>query len=263
MTLASNRHLAGKRKIASADLLALCFCMLAVFFSSPVLAAPVPSVTLAASTTTPFIGNSFTITAGFDNTGPAGDTGYGPFIDLVFPSRGADGDPGSITPLQPVDGISFGSATYMGVAVTTYALTFPDADGDGAGTTGCVSHPLAVDSAGLPVQVCGLAGDTLVVAQLPFGSFVTDQPPAPVIFTANVSNMADVGTALTFRARAGFQFGADELNNPTLPDPTILSQAGTDSTTWAPSQAVTPQVVTVQKTAASGLTGDNFQYLPI
>ena len=256
MTLASNRHLAGKRKIASSDLLVLCFCLLAFFSAAPaVLAAPVPTVSLAVSTTTPFIGNSFTITASFDNTGPAGDTGYGPFIDLVFPSRGADGDPGTG---EPVDGISFGSATYMGAPVNNfYTLTFPDADGGGPGTTGCVAHPLAVDNTGAPVQVCGQAGDTLVVVAQPFGSFVTDQPQADVIFTANVSNMADVGTSLTFRSRAGFQFGADALNNPAT-DPSILSQPSTNSTTWAPIQAVTPQVVTVQKTSASGLTGDNF-----
>jgi len=198
------------------------------------------------------------VTATFDNTGPAGDTGFGPFIDLVFPRRGADGDPGATTPVQPVDGISFGTATYMGVPVTTYTLTFPDPDGTGPLIVGTVIHPLAVNNLGVPLTVTGNAGDTLVVAALPFGSFVTDQPPAPVVFTANVSDMADVGAPLTFRARAGFQYGADALNNPTLPDPTILSQASANSTTWAPSQAVIPQVVTVDKTAEGGLTGDNF-----
>ena len=241
-------------KVSSLSLLFFIFFI--IIAAKSALAVPVPTVTLTPSTTSPFIGNSMTITATFDNTGPAGDNGYGPFIDLVFPSRGADGDPGAI-PVEASDGITFGTATYLGTAVTTYTLVFPDADGAGAGTTGCVSHPLAKDNTGIPVQVCGLAGDTLVVIQLPFGSFVSDQPEADVIFTANVSNLADVGTNLTFHARGGFMFGADALNNPAT-DPSILSQAVTDSTTWTPSQIVTPQVLTVEKSADSGLTGSNF-----
>ena len=190
----------------------------------------------------------------FDNTGPAGDTGFGPFVDVVLPTRGVDGDPGIG---EPLDGVDFVSASFSGFPIDFFTLSFPDADGAGAGITGCVEHPLAVDTNNDPLEVCGLAGDKLVVARLPFGSFVTDQPPAIITIDAQVSNLADVGAPLAITARGGFQFGADELDNPAS-DPNILSQASTDSTTWTPDQDVTPQIVTVEKTAPDGLTGENY-----
>ncbi|HWQ22417.1 MAG TPA: hypothetical protein VN478_06790, partial [Clostridia bacterium] len=97
-------------------------------------AAAVPSVALSIPSET-MIGESVTFTATFDNT--SGDTGYGPFIDLVFPYNGMDGAHGTATP----DGMSFVSATYLGASVTATTLTFPDDDGAGAGTTGHVLHP--------------------------------------------------------------------------------------------------------------------------
>lgn len=227
----------------------------AVFlFGAPAMAAPQPQVSLDVPDTTPFIGSGLSFDVVFDNTGPDGDTGYGPFIDVIIPSRGADGDPGLG---EPLDGIDFVSASYAGLPVQTTVLTFPDDDGAGPGITGCLDHPLARDSNGDPLEVCGLAGDTLLVVRLPFGSFVTDQPPARVTINANVSNLADVGEPLTIHARGGFQFGADPLNNPTV-DPSIVSQGAVDSTAWSPSQDVTPQIVTVEKTAPSGLTGPNY-----
>ncbi len=224
------------------------------FWFQSALADPEATVSLDVADTNPFIGEGFSFDAVFDNTGPAGDTGFGPFIDLIIPSRGVDGDPGIG---EPLDGIDFVSASFAGFPIDFFTLTFPDADGAGAGITGCVEHPLAVDTSGDPLEVCGLAGDTLVVARLPFGSFVTDQPPARITIDAQVSNLADVGASVAITARGGFQFGADELDNPST-DPSILSQASTDSTTWAPNQDVTPQIVTVEKTAPEGLTGENY-----
>lgn len=231
---------------------ALAICLLVVCGQSQ--AAPVADVGITVSDAEPFIGASVSIDVTFDNTGPAGDTGYGPFIDLVLPTRGVDGDPSAS---EALDGLSFVSAEYSGFPTDFFTLTFPDDDGPGGAITGCVDHPLAVDTAGDPLQVCGRAGDTLVVARLPFGSFVTDQPPAPITVVADVSNLADVGQALDLRARGGFQFGADELANPST-DPSIVSQASADSTTWSPSATVTPQIVTVEKLAPDGLTGENF-----
>ena len=49
----------------------------------------------------------------------ATQTGYGPFIDLILPATGADGAGAAVD-----DGISFVSATYLGLPVTATVLTF-------------------------------------------------------------------------------------------------------------------------------------------
>ena len=185
-------------------------------------AIPTATVNLPAES---FIGQNVNFPVVFDNTGT--DPGYGPFVDLVLPRNGADGAAGTATP----DGLTFLSATYLGTPVTATVFTFPDDDGAGAGTTGTIQHPYAVDSSGNPLTVTGTAGDQLVVLQLPFGSFVPTQPEAAIQVTAAMSNLADLNTPLTVRARGGFEFGCDELDNPTLPDPTILAPDSTDSTT--------------------------------
>ncbi|MEL7337050.1 MAG: DUF4347 domain-containing protein, partial [Planctomycetota bacterium] len=73
------------------------------------LLAPGPSVQLSAGNRSPQIGSDVQFTATFDNTAPAGsgDTGYGPFIDLLFPVDGVDGNGGEDT----ADGLKFKSAS--------------------------------------------------------------------------------------------------------------------------------------------------------
>jgi hypothetical protein len=110
-------------------------------FHNIALATATATVVLSAPATAP-IGADFSFTATFDNSGT---TAYGPFIDIVFPATGADGN----------DGISFTGAAYLGQPLTAVTLTFP------AG--GCVAHPYAQDTSHAPLQVCGTPGDTLVV----------------------------------------------------------------------------------------------------
>ncbi|RME61511.1 MAG: isopeptide-forming domain-containing fimbrial protein, partial [Caldilineae bacterium] len=227
-------------------ILACAFALAAVGLSQAPLgvlaqsSGPTPVVTLNAPATQ-FIGEDFSFTVTFDNASPT-DVGYGPFVDVVFPVNGADGAAGTDT----ADGIDFLSATYLGSPVTSTQLTFPDADGTGPGTTGCVTHPYAVDNTGTPLQVCGTAGDKLVVLQLPFGSFTNDQPPAAITVNASLSNLADLSTPLTLAARAGFQYGADALDNPST-DPSILSDSSTDSSTWTTTSQLTPVLMTLTK----------------
>ncbi len=190
------------------------------------------------------LGENFSFTVTFDNTG---DTpGYGPFIDMIFPVTGLDGD----------DGIDFISATYLGAAVESNAQTFPAA--------GCVSHPWARDAAGAFVQVCGTPGDKLVSLRLPFGSFVPDQPPLDVTVTASLSILADVGAPLAVRARGGYMFGETPLDDWCCGDTPILQPPTDDGTGW-PSGPITPQVLTFTKsyvgpanTQAETATGPNF-----
>lgn len=215
------------------------------------LLAAVPAVTLNVPTPT-FIGSAVTFTASFDNAS-ATDTGYGPFVDLIFPVNGADGATSS-----PQDGLSFTGASYLGTSVTSTVLPFPP----GTAPT-CVAHPYAVDSSGNPLQVCGTPGDALVVLQLPFGSFTPTQPSAVISVTANLSNLADAGTSLPIKARAGFQFGDSPVNDyPT--DPTIVSADGADpnTATWTNEQDVIPTVISLSKTYSGPenetATGPNF-----
>lgn len=219
---------------------------------SPGYAAPVPSMSLAVPPQ-PFIGQNFSFTATFDNTS-ATDTGYGPFIDLIFPVIGTDGALAAVD-----DGIDFVSAAYLGVplnAADVRVLTFPSS---GSGCTGGlrpVNHPFAVDTAGAPLIVCGTPGNKLVVLRLPFGSFTPDQPPAAVTVNATLSNLADLNTALTIRSRAGFQFGASAVNDP-VTDPTIIgpdnslplpNDADINSNNWSISAVTSPQLLTLTKT---------------
>lgn len=182
------------------------------------------------------LGENLTFQVSFDNTG---DTpGYGPIIDLILDTTGADGVyPGSPSPDNVYDGLG---TTTINVFFATFPIPSSDVvilplDGDG-----CVDHPFIVNSSNQPIQVCGTPGDTLVVVRLPFGSFTPDQPVATLDVTVNMSNWADIGTPLSVQARGGFQFGQDPLHNPVADDPS------TTLTSWI-NDAVTPQVVTLSK----------------
>jgi LPXTG-site transpeptidase (sortase) family protein len=193
-----------------------------------------------------FIGSTVNFTVTFDNT----DTvpGYGPLIDLIIPHNGADGNQNTNPPL---DGLTFISATYLGVNVENTVLTFP-----GSGGVTCVNHPYLVNSSGNPVQVCGNAGDTFVALRLPFGSFTPDQPPVTVNVTVAMSNLADLGTPLTIQARGGYQFGYTPLNDWCCGDDPSLSLSS-----WV-SDSVTPTLFTLSKSYLGPedetATGPNF-----
>lgn len=210
----------------------------AVFAPVHAQAQPVATATVTPPAS-PLIGDPLVFPVSFDNTGST--TGYGPFIDLILPATGADGA-GAATD----DGITFVSATYLGVPVTAVTMTF-DAGGN-------ATHPYAKTAAGAAVVVTGTPGDQLVVLQLPFGSFTAPQPAATVQVTTTLSPLADAGTALNIRARGGFQYGADPLDNPPS-DPSLLGA-------FTANQPVSPAVWRMTKTYIGPedetATGPNF-----
>ncbi len=177
---------------------------------SEVFAAPVPSVSISPAPLTGMVGEPVTFSLTFDNTS-AIDVGYGPYVDLLLPIGGADGN----------DGVTFTSATYLGAAMVPRLTT--------TCTGANVTHPLT----GLSI-LCP-TGRQLVVLQLPFGSFTASQPPAPIQVTAAVSDLADVGTALPVAATPGFAYGTSAIGNTPI--------IGTATTT-----TFTPQVVRFTKT---------------
>ncbi len=165
------------------------------------LAAAVPSVTMDVPSQV-MIGEGFSFIVNFSNGGDL--PGYGPFIDVVFPTNGAVELPGPAV----LDGISFNSAlgaTYGGLKLTCEELTFD--------TNGEIVHPFYRVISGAYQIIYGPPGDTFVSCLLPFGSFVPEQPVAAVTFHATMSNLADVGVDLPIRTRAGFIFGGDPLDN--------------------------------------------------
>lgn len=117
------------------------------------LLAPGPDVSITTPNSNAQIGEDVQFTVTFDNTAAAGsgDTGFGPFIDLLFPVNGADGASGT----DVADGLDFQNATYLGQTVNAMELTFIDVDGAandngtpgdlsddfGSATLGYVSHP--------------------------------------------------------------------------------------------------------------------------
>jgi large repetitive protein len=193
-----------------------------------------PSVTLGVATTATgdankvLLGETFTMQATFDNLGP--DSGFGPYIDVFYSAKGADGN----------DGLNFTGATYLGspLTVTTITLTAGDISGG-------VTHPYFDNGTSRIVTVPPgyVAGDKLMVVQLPFGSFTAGQPAINIGLTGSLSNLADLtgGPALTVTARAGFRYGTDATNNPTT-DPSL--QQSTPLTT----QAITPELYRVRTT---------------
>ena len=180
---------------------------------------PIPSVTLS-NPQDPFIGDSFDLTLSFDNTGDA--TGFGPFAVLFLDTTGADG-----TGVEIDDGLTFANATFLGNPITTTTITLEDTD----------PQTITVHGASTTINVPSdfEAGDTLVVFELPFGSFVDTQPVAEIDITLDSSDLADLGTDLHIEAQGGFIFGDTELGS------TPLIQTGTSAT------AVQPRLVTIEK----------------
>ena len=204
-----------------------------------------PSISLALPAQV-FLGENVSFTVSFDNA----DTvpGYGPILDLILPTNGADGAQNTDPPL---DGLSFLSATYLAVAVESTVQTFPGSD-----AVTCVDHPYIVDNTGAPVQVCGDAGDTYVALRLPFGSFTPDQPPLDVQVTLSMSNRADLGTVLIVQARGGYQFGYTPENDYCCGDDP------SDSLSSFVNDSVTPTLFTLEKSyngpEDETATGPNF-----
>lgn len=200
------------------------------------LGVPVPSVSLGVPASS-FIGQDVSFTATFDNTALGDNTGYGPYIDIYLPTTGGDGDGDGL-------GTTTITASYLGTSITPDILIFP------AG--GTVNHPYSYQgpgdpSPGSPIVITGTPGDKLVVLQLPFGSFTADQPAAAVDVTVNMSDFANIGEALTIRARGGFTYGGTAINDWCCTEGTIVSPPIDHTATNWPGSPVTPGIMETNK----------------
>ncbi len=196
--------------------------------------APVPIVSLSGLGAAR-IGESVNFQVDFDNQATsAPTTGFGPYVDLFIDTTGADGvSPGGVEPTD-YDGLSGLTASYLGASLTVIPVTL------GAG--GSFTHPFARTSSGAPLTGTApagfVAGDTLYVITLPFGSFVDTQPAAGITVSTTVSPEADLSVGLNVAAVGGFAYGADALDNPTVDVPIRGATA---------SGTITPSVVTLTK----------------
>jgi uncharacterized repeat protein (TIGR01451 family) len=200
------------------------------------------------------IGEDFTFDVEFKNT-PGSDVGFGTYVALYLPARGADGNLGG----HKCDGIRFKSAEALFTTPATLPLV-PAYNSSLDTATNNLNCPLAYT---LPFPGMTLAptpaGDyQLVVLELPLGSFQSTQPGIKVRVKANLSDYADqvtstAGTPLTVYAVGGFRYGADALNNHPS-DPLIETALVSDQTK--------PTVLKLKKAANAPedetATGPNF-----
>lgn len=171
---------------------------------SGVHADPLPLVSIQAPEE-PFYNEPFDFTVLFDNT-DNDEVGYGPFIDVELPPS-----------------LAYNGAKYLTVSLddTTFICALE----------GQYTHPLTGQ-----VRLC-TPGNTVAVIVLPFGSFVPDQPAAPITIASFVNSgvPAIVGVAQPIQATGGFRFG----NLPTGSTP--LWQGG------ATLEHVVPTIVRLRK----------------
>ncbi|AEC20414.1 hypothetical protein PT7_1874 [Pusillimonas sp. T7-7] len=205
------------------------------------LADAAPTLTLDGSSADILLGADATIRAIVTN--PSTQEGYAPFIDILLPATGYDGD----------DGVSFVSASTMGIALTGHVVTF--------GADGTAQHPIARDQNGDPVILQASdygykPGDQLVVLELPYAGFGQDQPDIAVDIVVRMSELADVNKDHNISLRAGFQYGNDALDNPQQ-DPALF-EGGWD----AYALRSTPLEITQSLDMLEGetVTGENFPH---
>ncbi|WP_442486715.1 VCBS domain-containing protein [Halomonas litopenaei] len=210
-----------------------------------------PTASLGESATEVPLGEEFQFTVSVSNASTAQE-GYAPFVQLIVPATGKDGAGDEVD-----DGVIITSASYLGGQLDLYQVTF-DANGEAL-------HPLAKDANGDPITVLAStygaqAGDTLVVAALPFASLTSDQPSIDVTFTGELSELADTSQTngspnLVIQAMAGFELGNDALSNPEQ-DPSLIGSAVAFT--------VTPTVIAVEQTLdmseGDTTTGENYPH---
>ena len=149
------------------------------------------------------INENFDFSVDFDNTSPTSggpqDVGYGPYVDLHVPP-----------------GVDINSAEYLGSPVNMILAGEFNLAGDlvqvGSGDPGTpVDHPLL----GTPVSG-GTPGDLLYVIELPFGSFVPDQPLVTIDIDSLTGSTNNSNLRITYQAIVPKQ----DANGSEIIDPT-------------------------------------------
>lgn len=179
-----------------------------------------------------FINEEFNVEVKFDNEGS--DVGYGPYMDVFF-EEGID--------------TSNLAASFLGQDLALTKISY-----DGAGNPNLSKHPLTNIDLN---QDLSRANGTLLIVELPFGSYTPDQPELSVNFSgAKLTNDADLlGEPLNVEVVGGFRYGETPLNDP-LSDPPIISNSVIGT--------ITPTLYTVHKSndapESEIATGENYKF---
>ncbi len=191
------------------------------------MATPSPVIGLAPSSLGVLYGETGSLRLTFDET--AG-TGYSPWLEVQVTA--------------PSDHLSFGAASWAGLALTTQTYTFTR-----VGTSG----PFTLVNPITGVTLTSATPDTLLIWRLPIGSYVDSAPEVVVDVPVTVKATAPLLGPVALRAGGGYALGADPLNNPQT-DPPIS----------APNAAgqVVPTPLTFSKSSnlaeSETVTGPNF-----
>ena len=219
-----------------------------------------PTASFAGFTTasaTEFVQSTTALDIQFTNPTPgATEAGYQPYVTVELPS-----------------GVTWGgTATYMGnaVRVTTVMLS-------GVGTA---PYPFALSGGGTRPLITGAPNATVVVAELPFGSFTPGQTALDLSIPVTLASTAAPGIALAIKTTAGFAYGNSPLGangvvqatpstftiTPTVATVTTVyngpqGQAATGPTIQATYGGAVPsssESITVHSDIASGVTIHDF-----
>jgi hypothetical protein len=219
-----------------------------------------PTASFAGFTTasaTEFVQSTTALDIQFTNPTPgATEAGYQPYVTVELPS-----------------GVTWGgTATYMdnAVRVTTVMLS-------GVGTA---PYPFALSGGGTRPLITGAPNATVVVAELPFGSFTPGQTALDLSIPVTLASTAAPGIALAIKTTAGFAYGNSPLGangvaqvtpstftiTPTVATVTTVyngpqGQAATGPTIQATYGGAVPsssESITVHSDIASGVTIHDF-----
>ena len=210
-----------------------------LFFVVEAVAAPIPTSTV--STPTSVVGTpNVTVTVTLQNTGPSGDTGFGPQLEIILPDdmelpNGCTSDiTWSSLPGAQVDCTAFGPA---GSNNTDY------------------TNPVTGEV--ITVQ----AGETIIFLNGPVGTLASPQPAITATITTDLTNDASVGTTYTVTSRGIFTLGdaadgtkgdCDDVNADTV----CQSPAVTSAVT--PAVAILTKELSETQANGSSASGPNY-----
>ncbi|MEN9406143.1 MAG: hypothetical protein RLZ12_427 [Bacillota bacterium] len=199
--------------------------------------AVIPNVTITLPPN-PLVGERIATTVSFDNIGDA--PGFGPYAIVALPTS----NPDSIDFILGTD-----TATYLGTNVVVTKLTLQASNC----TTPCGLGTACVLIPNTNITLCAppgyVAGDTLLLLQLPFGSFAPTQPAADINLTLTIAACAVPGTAIPISTAGLFRYGDSATGSTPIISPYI-------------DYAVTPELLFLTKTyigpEEETATGPNF-----
>ncbi|MCP9823492.1 VCBS domain-containing protein [Cyanobium sp. L1E-Cus] len=156
--------------------------------------APSPTVALGPSSLDLLYGNSGNLQLTFDESS---GTGFQPWLELQVAA--------------PSNHLSFGAASWALLPIATKTYTFTRSGTSGPYT---LVHPLT------GATLTSATPDTLLIWQLPVGSYVASAPALVVSVPVSVKATSPTLGPVPLRAGGGYALGTDPLNNP-LTDPPI------------------------------------------